>query len=99
MLNYLYDRSGEPVGIRQGEYIYDMGGEAIGYLQSTHVYTLSGSYVGELYNDMVVDQWLSNPGSIGAVGNPGRIPPPDRPFNRGPMDYGYKDVFARLLEE
>jgi hypothetical protein len=98
MWGYLYDRSGEAVGIKQGEYIYDMSGEAIGFVQQTHVYRLSGEYVGEVFNDMVVDQWLSNPGSMGKIANPGRIPPPDRPFNRGPVDYGYKDVFAALLD-
>lgn len=99
MWGYLYDRSGEPVGVRQGDYIYDMSGEAIGFVQSTHVYTMSGEYVGELFNDMVVNQWLSNPGSMGRVTNPGKMPPPDRPLSRGPMDYGYPDVFQRLLDE
>jgi hypothetical protein len=99
MWGYLYDRSGEPVGARQGDYIYDMMGEPIGWIQGAHVYRLSGDYVGELYQDMVVDQWLSNPGSMGRIVSPGKIPPPDRPIGRGPMDYGYPDVFAKLLED
>lgn len=99
MYGYLYDRSGEGVGIKAGEYIYDLSGEAIGFVQSTHVYRMSGEYVGELYQDMVVDQWLSNPGSMGRVSNPGRIPRPDPPISRGTMDYGYPDVFSKLLED
>lgn len=99
MWGYLYDRSGEAVGVQQGDYIFDMDGEAIGFVQQTHVYSLGGDYVGELFNDMVVDQWLSNPGNMGRVGNPGKVPRPDRPINRGPMDYGYPDVFYKLLEE
>jgi len=99
MLGYLYDRSGDAVGVRHGEYIYDMDGEAIGWVQGSHVYRLGGDYVGELFQDMVVDQWLSNPGAMGRITNPGRIPRPDRPVGRGPLDYGYPDMFFKLLEE
>ena len=98
MWGYFFDRSGEAVGIRQGDYVYDLQGYAIGYIQGSHVYKLSGDYVGELYQDMVVDQWLSNPGSIGVIVNPGRISPIDRPPPRGAVDYGYPDRFFKLLD-
>src|SRR5688572_16913344 len=98
MWGFFYDRSGEAVGFRSGEYIYTMSGDAIAFIQGTHVHKLSGPYVGELHRDMVVNEYLSNPGSIGHVGNPGKLPRADNPGNRGPMDYGYPDVFHKLFE-
>jgi hypothetical protein len=98
MYNYLYNAQGEAVGTVVGQYIYAMNGTPIGYLESTHVYRLDGPYVGELYRDMIVDQWLTNPGGIGRVLDPGKIPPSDNPGSRGPMEYGYPDVFYKLVD-
>lgn len=96
-MSYIYDRRGEPIAYRTGQYLYTLEGEALGYLEGSHVYRLDGPYVGELYRDMVVDRFLSNPGSIGAVVSPGRLPRFDYPGNRGPMDYGYPDVSEKLF--
>lgn len=98
MWGYIYDRSGEPVAVKQGEHIFDMDGIAIGYVQGSHVYKMDGDYVGELYRDMIVDQYLSNPGNMGRVMDPGKIGRADNPGNRGPMDYGYPDVVSKLLD-
>ena len=49
------------------------------------MHRLSGQYVGELYKDMVVDKHLGN------LGNPGN------PGNRSAVNYGYPDVWEKLL--
>jgi hypothetical protein len=98
MYGYFYDRKGEAIGVRQGEHIFDLQGYAIGYVQGDHVYKMTGEYVGEIFQDMIVNQYISNPGSIGSVMSPGRIPPIERPPPRGAADYGYPDVSHELLE-
>ena len=98
MIEFIYDRNGEAVVFRYGDYIYGLDGLAVGYVvQGTRVHKLDGDYVGEIYRDMIVDQWMSNPGSIGRIESPGRVPAPDRPFGRGPVDYGYRDVVSELM--
>jgi hypothetical protein len=98
-MKFLYDRRGEPVAFLEGQYIYTMAGVPTGYVQAPHVYRLAGDYVGELYMDMIVDQYLSNPGGIGRVTDPGRVSRADYPGNRGPVDYGYPDAIHKLFED
>ena len=52
-------------------------------------------YVGELHKDMVVNKHLGNYGNIGISGNPSNA---GNPGNRGAANYGYPDVFDRLLD-
>ena len=87
---YLYDASGRAIGYIRGRYIHAMSGHAIGQICGTHVHRLSGPYVGEIHKDMVVDKHFGNLGNIGNPGNPG---------NRGSVNYGYQDVFHRLLSD
>lgn len=47
---------------------------------------------------MVVDKHLGNFGNIGNPGNPGNAGNPGNPGNRGAVNYGYRDVFHKLLE-
>ena len=47
---------------------------------------------------MVVDKHLGNYGNIGNPGNPGNPGSPGNPGNRGAVNYGYPDVFQRLLD-
>jgi hypothetical protein len=76
-----------------------MDGRAVGQISGTHVHKLTGAYVGELHKDMVVDKHLGNFGNIGNPGNPGNAGNPGNPGNRGSMNYGYFDVFQKLLEK
>ena len=78
-------------------YIYKLNGTPIGQLKDTHVHRLSGEYVGELYKDMVVDKHLGNLGNIGNPGNPGSPGSPGNPGSRGGVNYGYPDVWEKLL--
>lgn len=98
MLGYLFDRLGDAVAYLEAGYVFAMDGRPVGYLDGTHVYRLSGTYVGELHRDMIVDQYLANPGSMGRITEPGRIAPPGNPGSRGPVDYGYPDVIHKLFE-
>lgn len=75
-----------------------MRGRAVGQVSGTHVHKLTGSYVGELYKDMVVDRHMGNFGNIGNPGNPGNAGSPGNPGNRGSVNYGYPDVFDKLLD-
>ncbi len=70
----------------------------MGQLRGTHVHKLSGDYVGELDHDMVVDKHLGSFGNIGHPGHPGSFGHPGHPGNRGARNYGYPDVFQKLLE-
>jgi hypothetical protein len=47
---------------------------------------------------MVVNKYLGNYGNIGNPGNPGNAGNPGNPGNRGSLNYGYPDVFHKLLE-
>ena len=98
MTDYIYDRSGNAVGFVRGRYIHSMQGKAIGQINGTHVHKLTGAYVGELHQDMVLDKHLGNYGNIGNPGNPGNPGSPGNPGNRGAVNYGYPDVFPKLLE-
>jgi hypothetical protein len=98
MINYLYNQYGNAVGFITGMFIYDMSGNAVGQINNgTHVHKLSGSYVGEIYKDMVVDMHMGNLGNVGNPGNPGNMGNPGNPGNRGGANYGYEDVFDKLL--
>jgi hypothetical protein len=99
MSDYIYDGRGNAVGFIRGRYIHSMRGDAIGQISGTHVHKLSGSYVVELHKDMVVDKHMGHYGNIGNPGNPGNPGSPSNPGNRGAVNYGYRDVFSRLLED
>ncbi len=75
-----------------------INGNPVGQLRGTHVHKLSGDYVGELDHDMVVDKHLGSFGNIGHPGHPGSFGHPGHPGNRGARNYGYPDVFQKLLE-
>jgi hypothetical protein len=96
-MKYLYDRRGDAVAFVETQYVFTLAGDPVGYLEGPHVYTIAGEYVGELFRDMIVDQYLSNPGGIGRVTDPGRMTPAENPGNRGPMDYGYPDAIHKLF--
>jgi len=96
---YIYDQRGSAVGFWRSGYIYALSGKPIGQLNGKHVHKLSGSYVGELHKDMVVGKNVGNPGNIGNPGNPGNPGSPGNPGNRGRVNYGYPDVFPKLLED
>jgi hypothetical protein len=95
---YIYDSRGNAVGFWRGRYVYALNGTPIGQLNGTHVHKLSGEYIGELYRDMVVDKHLGNLGNIGNPGNPGNPGSPGNPGNRGAVNYGFPDVFHKLLK-
>jgi 4-fold beta-flower domain-containing protein len=97
-MKYLYDRRGDAVAYVEGQYVFSMDGAPTGYVEGAHVYRISGEYVGELFRDMVVDQYLSNPGGIGRVIDPGRAFPAENPGSRGAFDYGFPDVIHKLFE-
>jgi hypothetical protein len=99
MIRFLYDSRGKPVGFIHDRFIYSMRGRPVGQLSGTHVHKMSGSYVGELHEDMVVNKRLGNFGNIGRAGNPSNIGIPGKPGNRGVVNYGYPDVFTKLLED
>ena len=98
MTKYIYDNLGNAVGYIRGQYIHEMNGQAVGQFNGTRVHKISGSYVGELHKDMVVDKHLGNFGNIGNPGNPGNAGNPGNPGNRGAVNYGYSDVFNKLIE-
>ena len=98
-MTQFYDARGNAVGYVCGRYIHAMNGSAIGQLNGTHVHKLTGGYVGELHKHMVLDKHLGNYGNIGNPGNPGNAGNPGNPGNRGAVNYGYPDVFHKLLEE
>jgi hypothetical protein len=97
MTDYIYDARGNAVGYVRGRYIHELRGQAIGQLQGTHVHKLRGDYVGELHEQMVVDKRMGNRGNIGNPGNPGNAGFPGNPGNRGARNYGWQDVFHKLL--
>jgi hypothetical protein len=98
-MKYLYDRRGEAVAAIESGFIYDLDGYARGFIQSENqVYRMDGGYVGQIHQDMVVDAFVSNPGSTSPPANPGRIPPIARIPGRGPVDYGYPSRIERLFE-
>jgi len=97
MVNWIYNKRGNAVGFWKGRYIYNLRGKPIGQLRDTHVHKLSGQYVGELYRDMIVDKHIGNRGSIGSSGNPGSVGSHGNPGSRGAVNYGYPDVWEKLL--
>jgi hypothetical protein len=97
-MKYLYNRAGDAVVLLEGDYLYDLDGYARAFKQGNQVFKMDGSYVGQLHQDMVVDEFISNPGSTTPPGNPGRIPPPAKIPGRGPMDYGYPSRIERLFD-
>jgi hypothetical protein len=97
-MQYLYDRRGDAVAVSEGGFIYDLDGYARGFLQLNQVFKMDGSYVGQVHQDMIVDAFVSNPGSTNPPANPGRIPPIPRIPGRGPVDYGYPSRIERLFE-
>lgn len=96
--NFLYNSFGQAVGFWHRGYVYDLNGRPIGQINGTHVHKLSGKYVGELYKDMVVDKRIGDLRSIGNSGVPGKMECPSNPGNRGAVNYGFPDVFGKLLE-
>ncbi len=97
-MKYLYDRAGEAVAVLEGGFLFDIDGYPRGFAQGDQVFKMDGTYVGQLHQDMVVDAFVSNPGSSAPPVSPGRIPPPERIPGRGPMDYGYPSRIERLFE-
>lgn len=98
-MKFIYDLRGNAVGYRNGQFIHVMSGQAVGQVNDgTHVHKLSGQYVGELHEDMVLDMHYGNFGNIGNPGNPGNAGNPGNPGNRGVVNYGYPDVFFKLLD-
>lgn len=97
MVNYIYNAKGVVVGFWSGKYIYKIDGTPIGQLDGNHVHRISGQYVGELFKDMIVNKNLGSFGSIGSSGSPGSYGNPGNPGNRGSVNYGYPDVFDKLL--
>ncbi len=98
LLEFIYDPQGNPVAFHEGRYIYNLHGIPLGQIKGSHVHHLGGAYVGELYQDMVVDQYLGNVGFIGNPGDPGRHPCPSLPARRPAAPTDYPDVFYKLLE-
>lgn len=97
MTNYIYNSRGNAVGFWRDRYIYALNGKLVAQISGTHVHKLSGAYVGELHIDMVVDKHMGNFGNIGNLSNPGNAGSPGNPGNRGSVNYGYLDVFDKLL--
>jgi hypothetical protein len=89
MANYIYDANGDSVGFWRERFVFELNGNPVGQLRGTHVHKLSGDYVGELDHGVVVDKHL---GSFGSIGHPGHS------GNRGVRNYGYPEVFQKLLE-
>ncbi len=62
---------------------------------------MSTSYLGPMLASFtriwLVDKHLGNFGNIGNSGNPGNAGNPGNPRNRGSVNYGYTDVFHKLL--
>ena len=97
-MEYLYDRRGEAVAVSESGFIYDLDGYPRAFLISDQVYKMDGSYVGQVHRDMVVDAFVSSPGSTSPPANPGRIPPISRIPGRGSVDYGYPSRIELLFE-
>ncbi|MBM4277059.1 MAG: hypothetical protein FJ130_04135 [Deltaproteobacteria bacterium] len=97
MSGFIFDKDGNAVGVRLDPYIFDLEGNPIGQLLNNYVFTLSGKYIGEFHKDMILDKNI-NPGNVSPQINVGKIREFRNPGNRGKVDYGYPDVFHRLLE-
>jgi hypothetical protein len=97
-MKFLYNRSGYPVGFWSGRLVYNLGGRPVGQLRGVHVHRLTGEYVGELYADMVVDTALRRVPGVGRPRNPKSLAAPAHPRSREAGDYGYPDVFPKLLQ-
>lgn len=97
MSGFIFDKDGIAVGVRLDPYIFDLEGNPIGQLLDDHVFTLSGKYIGEFHEDMILDKNM-NPGNVSAQINVGKIRGFRNAGNRGKVDYGYPDVFYRLLQ-
>jgi hypothetical protein len=97
-MKYLYDRSGEAVAVLEGGFLYDLQGYPIAFVQLDQVFKMDGTYVGQVHQDMVVDTFVSNPGSTSPPASPGRIPPIPRIPGRGQYDYGYPSRIERLFD-
>jgi hypothetical protein len=95
---YLYDARGDAVAAIESGFIYDLEGYARAFVQGDQVFKMDGTYVGQIFRDMVVDAFISNPGSTSPPINPGRIPPIARIPGRGSVDYGYPSRIERLFE-
>ncbi len=96
-MKFIYDAGGNAAGYILNNYIHEINGNAVGRLVDTHVHKITGEYVGELHKDMVVDMGYGNLGNIGNSGNPGNAGNPGNPGNRGAVNYGYPDVFSKLI--
>jgi hypothetical protein len=98
MAMYVYSTGGEPVGFLYENFIHDLGGRPLGRIIGSRVHRFDGSYVGEWYKEMVVDR-----PSAGRLVLPPVPVPPTRPSpgaswrRRAVVDYGYPDLFDRLL--
>ncbi len=97
MTQFIYDENGNAVGFRLNPYIFDINGDPVGQIIGTHVFDLSGKYAGEFYKDMIVDRNM-NLGNVSAQKPPGNVGSSGNPGNRGAVNYGYPDVFYKLLE-
>ena len=97
-MKYLYDGRGDAVAAIESGFVYGLDGYARAFIQGDQVYRMDGSYVGQIHQDMIVDAFISNPGSTSPPPDPGRIPPIARIPGRGPVDYGYPSRIERLFE-
>jgi hypothetical protein len=98
-VKYVYDRTGEAKVVLEAGFLFDMEGYPCGFVDGTQVYTMKGTHVGELYRDMVVNTYTSSPGRATPPASPGRIPRPERVPGRGPLEYGYPCLLAKLFED
>ena len=98
MIKFIYNTEGTVVGFACGKYIYQLNGHLVGQLSSSHVHKVTGEYVGEFYKDMIVNLHTGNVTVIRSCGDAGNMAKQPSPGNRSTLNYGFPDVFAKLLE-
>src|SRR5688572_24449933 len=96
MANFIFNEDGDAVGFWDGDFVFKLDGAPVGQLNGPSVHRLNGEYVGELYEDMIVDRFSQDLGSIEPAQAP-RAAPQAPPVNRGMMSYGFPDAFDQLL--
>ncbi len=98
MIKFIYNANGNVVGFACGRYIYQLSGRLIGQLNGSHVHKVTGQYVGEFYKDMVVNLATGNVTVIRDCKAEGNTTKQKDPGKRELSNYGFPDVFIRLLE-
>ena len=98
MSDFIYDADGRAQGFRLGNFLYDRTGQPVGQVSAERVYRLDGTYVGEMFRNMVVEKPTGARPNLRPIPPPRAVEPPMSDSSRGSGGHNFPDVFYRLTD-